>query len=249
MRRRVTRVSEVISHPVSPRWSIYDFILIWLGGLVGTGVFLVIGEALGNQDWVIILALAGQYIGSLGVFWILTRRKRAADIGLTLTGRDCLYVPLGVVLQIGLLLLLLPLTTLLFPDGRPSQDIADIIAAADTLFLQVSLVGAAVVLGPLTEEIMYRGVLLKALEARGKRFALVTSSVVFALVHITGLDTDELWRSAIVILFPIFLLGLVLGWLTQKTGRLGPAIFLHSGWNLLSAFVLILPADVLEQMG
>ena len=216
---------------------------------MGTGVFLIIGEVTGNRDWVIVLALAGQYIGSLGVFWILTRRKKASDIGLTISGGDYLYVPLGVIFQIAMALLLLPLTTLLFPDGRPQQEIANIIAAADTLFLQVSLVGAAVVLGPVTEEIMYRGVLLKALEPRGRRFALVVSSVVFAAVHITGIDTDELWRSAIVILFPIFLLGLVLGVLTQKTGRLGPAIFLHSGWNLLSAFVLMLPADLLEQMG
>lgn len=234
---------------MSPRWSIYDFILIWAGGLVGTAVFLIIGEVAGNEDWVIVLALAGQYVGSLGVFWILTRRKSAADIGLTLSGRDYLYVPLGVVLQIGLAMLLLPLTTLLFPDGRPQQEIADIIAAADTLFLQVSLVGAAVVLAPVTEEIMYRGVLLKVLERRGKRFALILSSVIFAAVHITGIDTDELWRSAIVILGPIFLLGLVLGIVTQKTGRLGPAIFLHSGWNLLSAFILMIPADVLEQLG
>jgi membrane protease YdiL (CAAX protease family) len=57
-----------------------------------------------------------------------------------------------------------------------------------------------------------------------------------------------LWQSAVVVLPPIFLLGLVLGWLTQRSGRLGPAIFLHSGWNLLAAFVLLLPPEFLEQV-
>jgi membrane protease YdiL (CAAX protease family) len=75
------------------------------------------------------------------------------------------------------------------------------------------------------------------------------SSAVFALVHLTGLDTDTMLRSAAVVLSPFFILGLVLAWLTQRHGRLGPAIFLHSGWNLLAAFVLLLPADLLEQVG
>lgn len=234
---------------MSRSWSVYDFILIWLGGLLGTGVFLVMGVLIGNDDWTIVLSLAGQYVGSLGVFWILTRHKPIEDIGLTIQPGDFFYVALGLVLQLTLAVVFLPLNELLFPDGRPQQEVADIIANADTVFLQVTLVAAAVVLGPVTEELMYRGVLLKALETRGKVFALVLSSLVFAAVHLTGLDTDQLWLSAAVFLPPLFILGLILAWVTQRTGRLGPAIFLHSGWNLLSAFVLLLPTELLEQVG
>lgn len=229
-------------------WTVYDFILIWLGGFVGTGIFLAVGVALGNQDWTIALSLAGQYIGNLSVFWILTRNKDASAIGLTISPGDFFYIALGLILQVALALLLLPLSNLLFPDGRPQQEVAELIANADTTFLKVSLVAAAVVLGPITEELMYRGILLKALEPRGKRLALVVSSLVFAAVHVTGLDASQLLKSAAVILPPLFLLGLILAWVTQRTGRLGPAIFLHSGWNLLSAFVLLLPTDILEQV-
>jgi membrane protease YdiL (CAAX protease family) len=126
--------------------------------------------------------------------------------------------------------------------------VADVIAGADSRLLQVGLILAAVVLAPVTEELMFRGVLLRALEPRGKRFALVVSALVFSVVHVLGLDVDMLWQSAVVVLPPIFLLGLVLGWLTQRSGRLGPAIFLHSGWNLLAAFVLLLPPEFLEQV-
>lgn len=234
---------------MSRSWSVYDFILIWLGGLVGTGVFLAIGVLAGNDDWTIVLSLAGQYVGSLGVFWILTRYKPASEIGLTIQPGDFFYVALGLVLQLVLALVFLPLNELLFPDGRPQQEVAEIIAAADTVFLQVTLVVAAVVLGPVTEELMYRGVLLRALESRGKVFALVLSAVIFAVVHITGFDMDQFWLSAAVFLPPLFILGLILALVTQRTGRLGPAIFLHSGWNLLSAFVLLLPTDLLEQVG
>jgi membrane protease YdiL (CAAX protease family) len=53
--------------------------------------------------------------------------------------------------------------------------------------------------------------------------------------------------SAAVFLPPLFLLGMLLAWVTLRTGRLGPAIFIHSGWNLLSAVVLLLPTEMLER--
>lgn len=234
---------------MSRSWSVLDFILIWLGGLLGTAAFFAVALAVGNPDWTIVLSMAGQYAGNLGVFWILSRTKDATEIGLTIHRGDFFYVALGLVLQVVLSLIFFPLVERIFPDGPPRQEVAEIIAGADTIFLQVSLVAAAVVLGPLTEELMYRGVLLRALASRGNVFAVVVSSAVFTAVHLTGLDPDRLWLSAAVFLPPIFILGVLLAVLTQRTGRLGPAIFLHSGWNLLSAFVLLLPTELLEQMG
>jgi membrane protease YdiL (CAAX protease family) len=228
---------------------VLDFILVWLGGLIGAGIFFAIGALLVDENWTIVLSVAGQYVGNLGVFWVLSRYKPVSEIGLAIVPRDLLYIAAGLGLQIALAIVFLPLSELLFPEGRPQQEVADMIANADTMVLRVALVAAAVVLGPVTEELMYRGILLKALERWGKVLALLVSSLVFAAAHLTGLDPDDLWRSAAVFLPPLFILGLVLARLTQKTGRLGPAIFLHSGWNLLSAFVLLLPVDVLEQVG
>ncbi|HEU4321323.1 MAG TPA: type II CAAX endopeptidase family protein [Acidimicrobiia bacterium] len=230
-------------------WSVVDFILIWLGGLIGSAFFLAVGVALGDEDVRLLLGLAGQYVGNLGVFWIIWRRKDQPDVGFVIRGADAAYLGLGLILQIAVAALLLPLSNLLFPDGRPRQEMADIIAGADTAMLQVGLVLAAVVLAPVTEELMFRGVLLKALEPKGRTLTLLVTSAAFTLVHLLGLDLEMLWQSAVVVLPPIFGLGLLLGWLTQRTGRLGPAIFLHSGWNLLAAFVLLLPEDLLEQIG
>jgi membrane protease YdiL (CAAX protease family) len=234
---------------VSRSWSVLDFILIWLGGLIGAGIFFAAGVLVVDENWTIVFSVAGQYLGNLGVFWILSRYKPISAIGLAIVPRDLLYIAAGLGLQVALAIVFLPLSELLFPDGRPQQEVADMIANADTMVLRVALVAAAVVLGPVTEELMYRGILLKALERWGKVVALMVSSLVFAAAHLTGLDSDDLWRSAAVFIPPLFILGLVLARLTQKTGRLGPAIFLHSGWNLLSAFVLLLPVDVLEQVG
>lgn len=239
----------VVCGPVSRSWSIFDFALIWLGGLLGTGVFFAAGVAVGDEDLLLLLGLAGQYVGSLGVYWLLYRMKERPDVGFLIRGTDFVYVAVGLVLQIVMAVLILPVSNLLFPEGQPPQEIADIVAQADTVLLGLGLVLAAVVLAPVTEELMYRGVLLRALEPRGKRFALVVSSIVFSLVHALGLDMERFWQSAAVVLPPLFILGLLLAWLTQRSGRLGPAILLHSGWNMLAVFVLLLPPEVVEQIG
>lgn len=240
--------SAVVSPPVSRSWSLIDFGLIWLGGLLGTAVFFAAGVAIGNDDLTILFGLAGQYAGNLGVLWLLGRSRERSDLGFNIQGGDFVYIGLGLILQIAAALLLLPLSNLLFPDGQPPQDVADVIAGADSTMLQIGLIMAAVVLGPVTEELMYRGVLLRALSGRGDRFALWVSSLVFSLVHVVGLNTEAFWQSAVTVLPPLFVLGLILARLTQRTGRLGPAIFLHSGWNLLAAFVLLLPQEVFDQV-
>lgn len=225
-------------------WTVIDFILIWLGGLLGTGLFVAVAAIFDDDNLLIVLGLAGQYLGNLGAFFAIRRYKNNPDVGFQVDGVDILYLGIGLVFQIALALLILPLSNFLFPDGRPPQEIADTIANADSILLQVSLVLAAVVLAPITEELLFRGVLLRALEPRGQTFAMVVSALVFSSVHVLGLNTEFLWQSAVVVLPPLFLLGLVLARITQRSGRLGPAIFLHSGWNLLAAFVLLIPADL-----
>ncbi len=225
-------------------WTVIDFVLIWLGGLFGSALLATPGVLADNSDLTIILALAGQYLGNLAVFLLLRRRKEEREVGFRIEAGDFFYVGLGLIFQIAMALLILPLANLLFPDGRPPQEIAETIAEADSLLLQTSLVLVAVVIGPIAEEVLFRGVLLKAFERRGEIFAVVATAFIFSAVHILGLGTEDIWKSALVVLPPLFILGLVLARLTQRRGRLGPAIFLHSGWNLLAAFVLLLPSDL-----
>jgi membrane protease YdiL (CAAX protease family) len=229
-------------------WTFPDFIVIWLGGVVGTVVLGSIAFVFGDDDLVLLFGLAGQYVGNLGVYWLYARRGEREDIGFRVEGGDLVYVGLGFIFQIAIALLFLPLSELLFPDGQPPQEVVDTIAEASSLGVKLALVIAAVLLAPLTEELVFRGVLLKALETRGKRFAMVLSALIFSGAHVFGLDLDRLWQSAVVVLPPLFLLGVVLAWVTQRSGRLGPAILLHSGWNLLAAVVLLIPPEVLEDI-
>ena len=229
-------------------WSFPDFLLIWLAGLVGATIFILPVAGPDTQDWAIVVGLAGQYAGILVLYFYL-RRSREETIDMSIRGADFGYLGLGLLFQIVLAILFVPLSSALFPDGQPVQRPAEILAEADSRILQLSLVLVAVVVAPVIEEILYRNVLLVAFERIGRRVALVGSAVLFSLVHITGLDEERIWASAAVVLPPLFLLGLVLAWLVLRNRRLGPAVMFHSGWNLLAAFYLLIPAELLEQAG
>lgn len=242
------QTSVVGSRPVRS-WSIVDFVLVWLGGFLGAGIFLGVAELAGSGDWSIVLGLAGQYFGNIVVFWYLARRKSNGDVGFAVETSDFAYIGLGIFLQLTVALASRPLVDLLFPDGESPQQIAEAMADVDaSTLLKITFFTAAVVLAPVTEELMFRGVLLRALAPRGRAFIVVTTAAVFALVHVIGLDLDRPLASAAVVLPPVFLLGVLLAWVTLRKGRLGPAIFVHSGWNLLAALVLLIPTELLESV-
>ena len=90
----------------------------------------------------------------------------------------------------------------------------------------------AIVLAPLFEEALFRGVLLPVVGSRwGGGAAVLISAAVFALAH---LSLSEL--------VPLFVLGLGLGWLRWRSGRLGSSVLMHALWNSLTFLNLIVLA-------
>jgi len=91
-----------------------------------------------------------------------------------------------------------------------------------TAFLSV------VIVGPIVEEILFRGLVYGASERRLRAGgAICASSLTFALVHLQ-----------VVHLIPIFGIGLVLGWARWKTGSLGLPILIHVLNNGCSLLIL-----------
>lgn len=225
-------------------WSLIDFFLVILGGLAGALLLLPVDALLGGGDLSLVLALTGQYIGNLVVLWLLSRKRE--ELGFAVVGSDTFYLGLGLVLQIALSLLFLPLTSLLFPDGGSAQEVTNAINDLESAPARLAAVLTAVVLAPITEELTFRGVLLKAFQKRGRRTTMIVTSLMFAAFHMLGLPADQFLEAAAVVVPTIFLVGLVLAWVTLRTGRLGPAIFIHSGYNLLAALVLLFPPEILE---
>ncbi|MEX1126031.1 MAG: CPBP family intramembrane glutamic endopeptidase [Acidimicrobiia bacterium] len=227
-------------------WTVVDFILVILGGFLGAGIFAALSLLWGNGELLLVLGLVGQYAGHLGVLWLLARAKSDPDLGFSIETGDLRYLGLGLLLQLVLAVLFLPLTNFLFPDGESVQQVGSALASLESTPARVAAVVVAVVLAPVTEELTFRGVLLKAMGNRGRRTIIVVTALVFASFHVLGLDPANLLEAAAVVFPQIFIVGIALAWVTLRTNRLGPAIFMHSGFNLLAAIVLLVPPELLE---
>lgn len=88
-----------------------------------------------------------------------------------------------------------------------------------------------VLVGPAVEEAVFRGVLQRGLAARfGPRPAIAVQAAAFAAFH------RSWW-----LLVPMFVLGIVLGWLVERRESLWPAIALHAMYNgitVVAAFLI-----------
>ncbi len=91
-----------------------------------------------------------------------------------------------------------------------------------------------VLVGPFTEELLFRSVLLEALTHKwGVRVGVVASGVLFAALHMS------LW-----LLLPTAILGFALAWITIDSESLYPAVALHSLYNGIAVAVAFYLAGV-----
>lgn len=120
----------------------------------------------------------------------------------------------------------------LWPDAGGSNPLLDLVlTSADPLAL-VCFGLTATVLAPLFEEILFRGTLLPVLAQRwGGVVAVLVSAAVFALAHLSLSEG-----------LPLFLLGIGLGWLRWRSGRLAPSVLMHALWNGLTLLNLLVLA-------
>jgi membrane protease YdiL (CAAX protease family) len=83
----------------------------------------------------------------------------------------------------------------------------------------------------LGEELLFRGILLTRLEKTlSPRLALIMSSLIFTILHFT-------WRIPLELVF-VFIVGLILGYIFQRTKSLFPPIVIHAINNIVLVAVL-----------
>lgn len=81
------------------------------------------------------------------------------------------------------------------------------------------------------EEVWFRGVILSVLRSGGARVAVVGSSVMFGVLHLSNLAGGESLEAGILQLVFAVLFGIVAAELTVVTGSLWPAIGWHAAWD------------------
>ncbi len=215
-------------------------------GLVAAGIATIaVLAAEGSLSALLVTAALSQYVGHLGTLWLLARRRGGLEaLGLSIEGSDLRYIFLGLLLQITVPIIFFPLANLI-SEGEGGQIISDQLRALDTTYAKVIMAAVVTVLAPLTEELLFRGVLQRSI-GTGRRAIWITA-VVFAVFHLVGLSGD--FVRSLVLTMPTFLvIGLVLSYVTVRQKRLGPAIFIHSGFNLLALVVLFLPTELVEEI-
>lgn len=223
------------------RWGLGDAALVWLGGLVvatvATSVSLALRQRTAGLDLDaldLVVGLVAQNLAIIGGLVLVSRRRGLgtlrADFGLALHPRDWPWLAAGVLLQVvgsGLVELVDRVA-----GGLREQEAARVLDRADGPELALLVLGVSL-LAPLTEELLFRGLLLRSLARRfGAVVAVVASAATFAGVHLLDPATAPL-------LVPLALLGLVSGIRAVRTGELSQSLLLHAGFNLLSVVVLV----------
>jgi hypothetical protein len=177
------------------------------------------------------LALVGQFGGwFLALAWVSRRKGRGslhADFGLVVHGRDLWLVVAGIGLEIVLALMVYPISNLV---NNERQGVVRDLQTSHGLHLALLALFAGLV-APVCEELLFRGLLLRALRRRFSPVAAVAiSALVFALAH-PALD-PHLGTFALVP--ALFGLGAISGAVAVRRGDLSASIMLHIGFNLLT---------------
>ena len=102
--------------------------------------------------------------------------------------------------------------------------------------LRVVFALAALVVAPITEELIFRAGLFRFLRGRVPRWiAILAPSVVFGASHLTRSLADGL--AAFV---PLVLLGVIFSLAYERTGKIGTTIVAHALFNLNTLVALLL---------
>lgn len=227
---------------MSAEWKWYDFLFVILTSLFLTAAAAaVLPMELGDQEGIITTSWI-QYLtwAALALALAQMRTIRRHGMGLVFALKDIWYIPFGFGLQLALSLLALPLIQLLRPNAEPLQEAVSTMGNLQDPLLIVAFASMVTVAAPIVEELTFRGILMGSARRLGIWWSIIISAVVFSLFHIIGLSD----RGAALIALPqILILGGILGWMTWKADRLGPAIATHAGFNLLAVVLTLTGLD------
>jgi membrane protease YdiL (CAAX protease family) len=216
------------------------FILLALAlvvGLVLTAPFIADAEALESGEGELTLLgsaviLVAAQAGLLLVGYLFVYRPGALAALPSFPGNDprgalLAGVGFGVLAWLGTNVVLYIMAALLTAIGQPPE--VGPAEQAIAMLNPVLVVFAIVVFAPIVEELFFRGIVFNAWRREvSRRWAYIGSAALFAVIHFQ-----------LVSLVPIFLLGLALAWVYERTRSLLAPIAMHATVNGLSVAVAL----------
>ena len=219
---------------ISVPWGVTDamigFAIVVCGSLVS---LFALGRLLGSlerqTDGITTVVLFLLQVLMVATVWLLAVKWRGASLSSLGLGTSGLHwsrivgwaaLALGLSIVAGLVYQLIVAglgIDSLEPSPVPERLLGEGVVRAFT-------VGILVVVGPLAEEVFFRGFLLSAfVQGIGMLPGLIVASAIFAVAH-----------GDLTVILPTFASGAILSWLYLRTRSLWPGFLAHAGQNSLA---------------
>ncbi len=239
----MTATSEPVVVPsASTGWGVREVVAAALVALVvstvlGSLLLTAVGEETGESASLVTTAFLQTTLwAGMAASVALVLRGRSGSIprqlGLRFRPVD---VPVGIVLGVACQLVLVPVISSPWAQilGRSTEQLREpacrLAHKADDSFGVVVLFAITVLGAPFVEELFFRGFVQRGMTTGlGRTVGVVATAAVFGTVHYQLLQLPAL-----------IAFGLVLGSLTARTGRLGPAIVTHAAFNATTVITLV----------
>ena len=213
--------------------AVFAWLLAYIAALPLQGILISItghgGEK--SDSWPIsltVLSVLCLWIPFAVALVVVSRRwgqgQFSRDFKVHLRWVDLAGLPIGIASQLLLVPLIYWPLQRIWPDAFSSDEIEQ---RARELWDKahggwiVVLVLVVALGAPIIEELVYRGLILQALQSRlNDWLALIISAAWFAMIHLQPVELPGLFAFA-----------LVLGICFQRTGRLGMSVMAHIGFN------------------
>jgi membrane protease YdiL (CAAX protease family) len=230
--------AELPVDPAAARFSVWHALAIFIAGVIGGIVGFSIGVGITGDEvdtfsdqsaLTTFCGFAGQF-GVIAAGLVLVSRWRATgswrrDYGLVVRINDGWAIFAGLGLQVALLIALFPLVNLVDDEQGVVEDIQD----ANGAKLAVLAIFAGVV-APLLEEVLFRGLFLRALLRKMKvPLAIAIDAIVFGGIHAL-LDPS---LGTLVITPGLIIMGAFAAVMAVRSGELSQPILFHVGFNML----------------
>lgn len=190
---------------------------------------------LAQDEWfLLILNAVSSYLVGYPLAWFLLRGLPTADVPVSPLPAGAwlraLFISLAAMYTFNFVTTILT-TVIGTLRGAPVTDPVQEMSAYPLPFLFLMVC----VLGPVAEEVTFRALVLNRLRPCGDTFAVFASALTFSMLH--G-NLSQMFYS--------FALGVVLGWVALRAGRIRETVALHAAVNLFGGFFPALIDQVLS---
>jgi len=224
----------------------YGVLIVILVGVGGNAAGMWVGNVLGADEELTIVYQGGGFQGGLLLGGLIAasyirQRQIAAGVDQPKASPPPLNVWLGGVIA---LLAAFPVLTginLVWTSGlnalgldTSQQELVEIFSNMESATALIGMILLAVIVAPLTEEVIFRAGLFRYLRTRTSRWvAFGLPAGIFAIMH-----------GNLVAFGPLFALGLIFAIAYERTGRIAVPIIAHGLFNLNTVVLLLAGIEV-----